>query len=88
MVALVLQKRNRLHHTPLAELVDALDLGSSLRVRVRVPHGVQHDGQKNGSTAWPGHHSESTPFAEALIKLRKQLRIERDGYSIIVGLPP
>lgn len=28
-------------YAPLAELVDALDLGSSLRVRVRVPHGAQ-----------------------------------------------
>ena len=32
------------HHAPLAELVDALVLGTSLRVRVRVSQGVQSGG--------------------------------------------
>ena len=32
-----------LYNAPLAELVDALDLGSSLRVRVRVSQGVPNN---------------------------------------------
>ena len=42
------------------------------------PHSTKVD-----SSEW---NRNSSPFAEASLKLRKQLRLERDGYSIIVIL--
>ena len=53
----------------------------STPVGATIDNGFPHS-PKVDSSEW---NRNSSPFAEASLKLRKQLRLERDGYSIIIN---